>query len=221
MTKKPSAIILDPRLYRGGVWLLTDGDGIIRGVVGVGVAGVVRVAGALELALACGVTAAAGGGGGGGSGGDGPWGRRPATARGLIIKHNFSECQIPGTRRGGEISVHVMEIACVRVLPAQAPVAGGRSRRQSRGMAITRVMLTATGAVLGLLRAWQRHCGSSCTMLPRLAQQVSAGTVAVPSMKGRQGRRRRRSVLQVDDVPAWGGTAWTAATEASSSSSAT
>lgn len=54
MTKKPSAIILDPRLYRGGVWLLTDGDGIIRGVVGVGVAGVVRVAGALELALAFG-----------------------------------------------------------------------------------------------------------------------------------------------------------------------
>jgi len=107
----------------------------------------------------------------------------------------------------------------IKLALAQAPVEGGRSRRQRRGIAITRVMLTATGAVLGLLRAWQRHCGSSCTMLPRLAQQVSAGTAEVPSMKGRHGRRRKRSVLQVD-VPPWG-TARTPATETSSSSSAT
>jgi hypothetical protein len=79
-TEKPSAITLDPLLYRG-IWLLTDGDGIIRGVVGTGVAGV-RVAGAVELALGRGVTA-------GGGGGDGPWGRRSATARGICYISKF------------------------------------------------------------------------------------------------------------------------------------
>ena len=97
-TEKPSAIILDPLLYRG-IWLLTDGDGTIRGVFGVGVAGV-RVAGAVELALGRGVTA------GDGGGGDGPWGRRPATAKGIIMKYR-GEAKCASKR--------VTEIACVRV----------------------------------------------------------------------------------------------------------
>lgn len=227
-TEKPSTITLEPLLYRG-IGPLTHGDCVTCGVVGLCLAGV-RVDGTVEVAL--------GRGGIAGGGGDGPWGRSPATAiREIIIKDKLIiEYSKSLARRREAICMHVMEIHAYEYdrkerhdagtagrSPAQAPAADGRSRRQRPGIPITRVMLTATGAVLGLLRAWQRHCGSSCTMLPRLAQQVSAGAAAVPSMKGRQGRRRKRSVLQVEVLllsPAWG-TAWTPATETTSSSSAT
>jgi hypothetical protein len=82
--------------------------------------------------------------------------------------------------------------------PLQASVADGTSRRQRRGIPSTRVMLTAMGEAPGWLSAWHMHCGSSCTMLPRLVQHVSDGAATLPSTKGRQGTRRTRSVAQLD-----------------------
>ena len=80
-TEKPSTTTLDPLLYRG-IWLLTHGDGVIRGVAGVLVAGV-RVDAAVEFALGRGTIAA--------DGGVVPGGRSPATATGeIIIRENFS-----------------------------------------------------------------------------------------------------------------------------------
>ena len=81
-TEKPSTITLDPPLLYRGIWLLTHGDGVIRGVAGVLVAGV-RVDAAVEFALGRGTIAA--------GGGVVPGGRSPATAtREIIIRENFS-----------------------------------------------------------------------------------------------------------------------------------
>jgi len=81
-TEKPSTTTLDPLLYRG-IWLLTHGDGVIRGVAGVLVAGV-RVDAAVEFAFGRGTIA-------GGGGGVVPGGRSPETATREIINSSSSE----------------------------------------------------------------------------------------------------------------------------------
>ena len=82
-TEKPSTITLDPPLLYRGIWLLTHGDGVIRGVAGVLVAAGVRVDVAVEFALGRGTIAA--------DGGVVPGGRSTATATGeIIIRENFS-----------------------------------------------------------------------------------------------------------------------------------
>jgi hypothetical protein len=76
-TEKPSTTTLGPLLYRG-IWLLTHGDGVIRGVAGV------RVDAAVEFAFGRGTIA-------GGGGGVAPGGRSPETATREIINSSSSE----------------------------------------------------------------------------------------------------------------------------------